>query len=205
MFITFLQNLELKFPTFEASDSGPSCIHGFCTYTFAVPLYICNWNKAVYPRMHETVNKTLLWGRSVSKCQVSVLQFLEISKLLIPERPTTEHLRTTWLSLQSILGASLPSKQEEALGPTHPLWLLCDISSCPWCRQLTGAATALSTDSPLAGAHQRKEERIQTRNCSCISHYPDASATFPWSQTCLNRHNYLELRILQLNPVKVRS
>lgn len=32
----------------------------------------------------------------------------------------------------SILGTSLPSKQEETLGPTHsPLTLLCDISSCP--------------------------------------------------------------------------
>lgn len=42
-------------------------------------------NQSAYSRMRETVNKTLLWGRSVGKCQVSVLQFLKISKLLIPE------------------------------------------------------------------------------------------------------------------------
>lgn len=162
-------------------------------------------NQSAYSRMRETVNKTLLWGRSVGKCQVSVLQFLKISKLLIPEI-NNRTLENSVAKPRLLAERHLPRGQADPRGPAHwTLTSVCDISSLPWFRQLKGAAAWSSTDSPLAeGTSEERSEKSSWR-LAMLSHHWGDSATFSLSQTWPHIASYSELRLLQLIPIKVRS
>lgn len=137
-------------------------------YILAVPLWYAVTIEQVfaYLRMRETVNKFLFWGKRVGKCHVSVLQFLNILKLLIPEissrtfeegmaKPqiTTEWgLTHLWLGSVTSRSASTQENEQGGWGqwPGHP-------QAHHWLERHRG----------------EEKKRIQIRNWSCIQ-------TFRW-------------------------
>lgn len=142
------------------TDSCPSFNMVFI-YSLVILYWYVGWQSQVfaYLKMHETVNIMIFW-RSVSKCQVPVLQFLSISKLLILgiNNNTFEYS----MAKPEITNWGQYSRQTEVLFAPGSCSLtsdfICDISSLPWSRQLNGAVTWSSVNSPLVEKASRGKE-----------------------------------------------
>ena len=135
-----------------------------------------------YLGMHETVNKMLFWGRSVGKCQVSVLQFRNISKLLIPEinnRTFAYGVLKPWIEDWGPTSQTNGESPESCSLPSGFLWHQQLASRRQRTRQWLGHPRA----HHWLKRHQKEEGTVQIGNCSCISEHSDDSLPhFHWDR-----------------------
>ena len=132
-------------------------------------------------RMHRTGNRFLFWGKSVGKCQVSVLQFLDILELLIPETGN-------WTLEAGLVNAD----RSGAASHSSAFWLGSVTSAVsPDMGSWAGRPRGHPQARRLAWETWR-EERIQVRTCLCLQTL-GCLVTFPGRQvwpTCLSVQNF---------------